>query len=73
MIAVNTAVDIRKIRKVLCPECRSRICDVVVPEQEICRHKYRVVFDVNSDCLIAIKCQKCGKVIGLGLIQADQI
>lgn len=66
MIAINTAVEGDKLRKVLCPECRSRICDVIVPEREKCRHKYRIIYDGNSDCLIAIKCQKCGKVIGLG-------
>ncbi len=69
MIAVNTAVDVEKIRKVLCPECRSRICDVVVSKQGKCQHKYRVIFDGNSDYLIAIKCQKCGKIIGLGITQ----
>ena len=69
MIAVNTVVDVEKIRKVLCPECRSRICDVIVSEQGKCQHKYRVIFDGNSDCLIAIKCKKCGKVIGLGITQ----
>lgn len=68
MIAVNTAVDENKIRKVFCPECHSRICDVIVPDQEVCRHKYRIIFDGNSDCLIAIKCRKCGEVIGLGII-----
>ncbi len=69
MIAVNTVDDIGKLRKILCPECRSRICDVIVSEQDVCRHKYRIVFDGNSDCLIAIKCRKCGKVIGLGITQ----
>lgn len=69
MIAVNTVVDVEKIHKVLCPECRSRICDVVVSKQGNCQHKYRVIFDANSDCLIAIKCKKCGKVIGLGIKQ----
>ena len=69
MIALNTAAEVGKLRKVLCPECRSRICDVVVPEREVCRHKYKIIFDGNSDCLIAIKCQKCGQVIGLGITQ----
>lgn len=69
MIAINTAADVGKLRKVLCPECRSRICDVIVPEREKCRHKYRIIFDGQSDCLIAIKCQKCGQVIGLGITQ----
>lgn len=69
MIAINTAAEAGKLRKVLCPECRSRICDVVVPEREKCRHKYKIIFDGNSDCLIAIKCQKCGQVIGLGITQ----
>lgn len=69
MIAINTAADAGKLRNVLCPECRSRICDVVVPEQEKCKHRYRIIFDGQSDCLIAIKCQKCGKVVGLGITQ----
>lgn len=69
MIAISTAVFGKKTRKVHCPECRSRICDLLIPEQEICRHDYKIVFDGNSDCLIAIKCQKCGKIIGLGIKQ----
>lgn len=69
MIALNTAADSGKIRKILCPECRSRICDVIVPEWEKCRHKYRVIFDGNSEYLFSIKCQKCGQVIGLGITQ----
>lgn len=67
MIAVNSNVIMRQTKKICCPECRSRICDVVVPERGKCRHKYRIAFDGDSDCLIAIKCQKCGKVIGLGI------
>ncbi len=69
MIAVNSNIIMRQTKKVCCPECRSRICDVVVPEREKCRHKYRIIFDGNSDYLIAIKCQKCGKVVGLGITQ----
>ncbi len=69
MIAVNTAADIKNIRKILCPECHGRVCDVVVLEHEVCRHKYRVIFDGNSEYLFSIKCQKCGKVIGLGITQ----
>ena len=51
MIAINTAVEGDKLRKVLCPECRSRICDVIVPERGKCRHKYRIIYDGDSDCL----------------------
>ncbi len=69
MIAINTAAEVGKLRKVLCPECRSRICDVVVSEQEKCKHRYRIIFDGSIDSLIAIKCQKCGKVVGLGITQ----
>ena len=72
MIAVNTVIDVEKIHKVLCPECRSRICDVVVSKRGNCQHKYKVIFDGNSDCLIAIKCKKCGKVIGLGITQLNK-
>ncbi len=69
MIAINTCLPKQKTHKVRCPECQGRICDVVVSEKEECSHKYRVVLDGNSDCLIAIKCQKCGKIIGLGITQ----
>ena len=69
MIAVNTTVCGKQTQKVRCPECHGRICDVVIHGQDICRHNYRIVFDGNSDCLIAIKCQKCGKIIGLGIKQ----
>ena len=69
MIAVNPKIKMKQTKKVLCPECHGRICDVVVSEQDECSHKYRVVIDGNSDCLIAIKCQKCGKIIGLGITQ----
>lgn len=69
MIAVKKSAKYINSQKVRCPECRSRICDVVVPEREKCRHKYRIIFDGQSDFLIAIKCQKCGQVIGLGITQ----
>jgi len=69
LIAVNSNIIMRQTKKVCCPECRSRICDVVVPEREVCRHKYKIIFDGNIDSLIAIKCQKCGKVVGLGITQ----
>ena len=69
MIAVNSNIIIRQTKKVCCPECHGRICDVVIPEQDICRRNYRIAFDGKSGCLIAIKCQKCGKVIGLGITQ----
>ena len=69
MIAVNSNIIMRQTKKVCCPECRSRICDVVVPEREVCRHKYKIIFDGSIDSLIAIKCQKCGKVVGLGITQ----
>ncbi len=69
MIAVNSNIIMRQTKKVCCPECRSRICDVVVPEQEKCKHRYRIIFDGNIYSLIAIKCQKCGKVVGLGITQ----
>ena len=69
MIAVNSNIIIRRTKKVCCPECHGRICDVVIPEQDICHHNYKIAFDGNSDCLIAIKCQKCGKIIGLGIKQ----
>ena len=68
MIAVSSNIIMKQTKKVFCPECHGRICDVVVSEQ-VCRHKYRVVFDEHSDYLIAIKCHKCGKVIGLGITQ----
>jgi len=69
LIAVNSNVIIRQTKKVCCPECHGRICDVVVPEQDVCRHKYRIIFDENSEYLLSIKCQKCGKLVGLGITQ----
>ena len=69
MIAVNSNIIMRQTKKVCCPECHGRICDVVVSEQEKCKHRYRIIFDGQSDCLIAIKCQKCGKVVGLDITQ----
>lgn len=69
MIAVKMSAEYTKAQKVCCPECHGRVCDVVVLEQEVCRHKYRVIFDGNGDYLIAIKCQKCGKLVGLGIIK----
>lgn len=69
MIAVKTSAKYINSQKVRCPECHGRICDVVVPEQEVCRHKYKIIFDGNGDFFIAIKCQKCGQIIGLGITQ----
>ncbi len=69
MIAINTCLPKQKTHKVWCTECHVRICYVVVSEEDECSHKYRVVLDGNSDCLIAIKCQKCGKIIELGITQ----
>ena len=68
MIAVSSNIIAKQTKKVFCPECHGRICDMVVSEQ-VCRHKCRVVNDENVDYLIAIKCQKCGKIIGLGIKQ----
>lgn len=68
-IAVKTSAKYINSQKVRCPECHGRICDVVVSEQEKCKHRYRIIFDGNIDSLIAIKCQKCGKVVGLGITQ----
>ena len=68
MIAVSSNIIMKQTKKVFCPECNGRICDVVVSEQ-VSQYKYRVVSDENVDYLIAIKCQKCGKIIGLGIKQ----
>ncbi len=68
MIAVSTNLSVNKTRKVFCPECRSRICDLLLPEQQGCAHKYKIVIDHSSESLIAIKCKKCGQIIGLGFI-----
>lgn len=67
MIAVNSNIIIRQTKKVCCPECHGRICDMIVPERDKCHHKYRIALDEQSDSYIAIKCQKCGKVVGLGI------
>lgn len=67
MIAVNSNVTIKHAKKIFCPECRSRICDMIIPEQEQCYHKYKVIFDENSEYFLTIKCKKCGKIIGLGI------
>lgn len=68
MIAVSSNIIMKQMKKVFCPECHGRICDVVVSEQ-VCRHKCRVVTVENVDYLIAIKCQKCGRIIGIGIKQ----
>lgn len=68
MIAVSSNIIMKQTKKVFCPECHGRICDVVVSEQ-VCRHKCRVVPDEYIACLIAIKCQKCGRIIGLCITQ----
>ncbi len=51
-----------QIRRIWCPECRGRLCDLVD-----CKHKYKVVFDGSGEYFIIIKCRKCGKVIGVGI------
>lgn len=69
MIAINTYLAEVKTCKIRCPECRWRICDMVIPEQNMCHHSYKVIQGRNSDSNIAIKCQKCGLVIGISLLQ----
>ena len=68
MIAVSSNIIAKQTKKVFCPECHGRICDMVVSE-EVRRYKYRVVTAENVDYLIAIKCQKCGRIIGIGIKQ----
>ena len=65
MIAVCSDVSGMLTKKICCPECHSRLCDLLI-EQGYCEHSYRIVIDSGGESLIAIKCQKCGKVIGLG-------
>ena len=68
MIVVSSNIIAKQTKKVFCPECHGRICDVVVSEQ-VCRYKCRVLTAENADYLIAIKCQKCGRIIGIGIKQ----
>lgn len=68
MLAINTAIDVKATHMVRCPECRGRICDLVVSDQSVCRHKYKVVYDKNSKSHITIKCGKCGLLVGISFM-----
>lgn len=67
MIAVNSHMEKLETYKVRCPECRGRICDMVIDEEKKCHHSYRIVTDKNSKSHITIKCRKCGIVVGISL------
>lgn len=69
IIALNTDVKINKTQRICCPKCRGRLLDMAVPEQEICRHDYRIVIDTNISSRYFIKCHKCGRIIGLSFLQ----
>jgi DNA-directed RNA polymerase subunit RPC12/RpoP len=54
----------RDTRKVGCPHCKSRLCDVVVSGG----NKIAVQEDCDSNLLI--KCRKCKRQIGITLVFA---
>lgn len=66
LIAINTNVTEVKTFKVRCPDCRGRICDMVIPHNS-CAHAYKICIDSKSRSCIIIKCRKCGLVIGLNI------
>lgn len=68
MIAVNTCLTEQETRKVRCPECRGRICDMVIDEYFDCQHKYKVIKNESSQSNIKIKCHKCGLIVGIVLL-----
>lgn len=67
MIAINTCLPQQKTHKVRCPECRGRICDMVVDEYDDCCHSYQILYNQSSKSSIVIKCQKCGLTIGISI------
>ena len=67
MIAVNTCVNADKTFKVRCPECRSRICDMLLDDKCNGYGNNKVKTDKYSKFQIAIKCRKCGQLVGIGL------
>lgn len=69
LIALNPVADFKDTKKIRCPECRKRIFDVVLTEQKSCRHNFRVVIDKDSKSKIAVKCSKCGQLIGISLFE----
>lgn len=66
LIAVNSNLVPSGTRKVYCPECRGRICDLLLPDKSDCCHEFKIVTDSSIKSIFAIKCRKCGHVSGLG-------
>lgn len=48
MIAINTCLPQQKTHKVRCPECRGRMCDMVVDEHDDCCHSYQILYNQSS-------------------------
>lgn len=69
MIALNPADDFKSTQKIRCPECRGRIFDVIITEQNSCQHNFRVVIDKGSKSKIAVKCSKCGQLVGISFFE----
>lgn len=69
LIALNPVVDFERTKKIRCPECRRRIFDVVLTEKNDCRHNLKVVIDKDSKSKIAVKCSKCGQIVGITLFE----
>lgn len=67
MIAVSTCLEEQKTHKVKCPECRGRICDMVLDDCNDCRHKNKIITTGYTRNQITIKCQKCGLIVGLAI------
>lgn len=62
MIIITTKSDFKYKLKIRCPQCRSRICDIVADDLQVCRKKYRIVPGASLENGIAVKCQKCRRI-----------
>ena len=67
LIAINTNCTNLKTRKICCPNCNGRICDLVINDSNTYSHKYKIVLN-SGKSHFAVKCHKCGNVIGVALM-----
>lgn len=68
MITLDLSVkENTRMRKVGCPVCNGRLFDMEVNEKLICVHDYSIIMNEDISCRIAVKCGKCGCVVGIGL------
>lgn len=66
LLAVNPKIKAGQSRKVYCPECRRRLCDFLLSEQND-NQRNKIVTDSSIESVIIIKCSKCGNMIGLNI------